>query len=126
MIQSVACGIMPASRAYLMEGIMFRVSFSPQKMRVMSTPWACFTLYISRRTSAGTGYIRNAFSPRSSICVCMPASLKGAVKARTALLGFSPYRRFTCSKAPPFVSTRAKQPISTINGAMRTNWSTRG
>ena len=29
----------------------------------------CFTLYINRRTSAGTGYIRNAFKPRSNICV---------------------------------------------------------
>ena len=26
----------------------------------------------------------------------------------------------------PLVSTRAKQPISIINGAIRTNWSTRG
>ncbi|WP_285829071.1 hypothetical protein, partial [Bacteroides acidifaciens] len=26
--------------------------------------------------------------------------LKGAVKAPTALSGFSPYNRFTCSKAP--------------------------
>jgi hypothetical protein len=30
----------------------------------------------------------------------IPASLKGAVKAPTALSGFSPYNRFTCSKAP--------------------------
>ena len=73
-MHSVACGIMPASNAYLMEGMMLRVSFNPQKMRVMSTPCACFTLYIRRRTSAGTGYIRKAFNPLSSMCVCMPAS----------------------------------------------------
>ena len=41
--------------------------------------------------------------------------------ARTAVFGFSPYSRFTCSKAPPLVSTRAKQPISTMAGATRTN-----
>ena len=54
-MQSVACGIMPASRAYLIEGIIFRVSFNPQKIRVMSTPWACFTLYISRRSHKTNG-----------------------------------------------------------------------
>ena len=40
---------------------------------------------------------------------------------RTALLGFSPYSKFTCSKAPPLVSTRAKHPISTIRGAILAN-----
>jgi hypothetical protein len=57
---------------------------------VISTPWACFTLYMSRRTSAGTGNMRNAFKPRSSMWVLIPTSLNGFVKARTALLGFSP------------------------------------
>ena len=42
------------------------------------------------RTSAGTGNMRNAFKPRSSMWVLMPTSLNGFVKARTALLGFSP------------------------------------
>ena len=67
-----------------------------------------------------------AFRPRSSMWVFMPASLKGLQKARTASLGFSPASRFTCSNAPPLVSTRAKHPISTMTGAMRSNWSLRG
>ena len=70
--------------------------------------------------------MRKAFKPRSSMCVWMPASLKGLQKARTARLGFSPAIRFTCSKAPPLVSTRLKHPISIITGAMRSNWSLRG
>ena len=37
-----------------------------------------------------------------------------------------PNERSSHTKAPPLVSTRAKHPISIINGAMRTNWSTRG
>ena len=53
----------------------------------------------------------------SSMCVCIPASLKNFVKRRTALFGFSPAIRLTCSKAPPFVSTREKHPISMIAGA---------
>ena len=125
-MQSVACGVMPPSFAHLMLGMMLRVSFSPQKIRVISTPCACFTLYISARTSSGTGYILRAFRPRSSMCVLMPTSLKGLQKALTARFGFSPAIRFTCSKAPPLVSTRAKQPISMITGAMRSNWSLRG
>ena len=125
-MQSAACGIIPASFAHFMEGAMLRISFKPSKIRGMSTPCACFTLYIKARTSSGTGYIRNAFRPRSSMCVCMPASCNILVYARTDSLGFSPASRLTCSNAPPLVSTRAKQPISTNIGAMRTNWSLRG
>ena len=58
--------------------------------------------------------------------VAHAASWKGFVHSRTALFGFSPNNKFTCSKPPPFVSTRAKQPISIIAGATLTNWSTRG
>ena len=58
--------------------------------------------------------------------VFMPAALNGLQNARTAELGFSPASRFTCSKAPPFVSTRAKHPMPIITGAMRSNWSLRG
>ena len=92
----------------------------------MSTPCACFTRYIMARTSSGTGYIRKAFNPRSNMCVLMPTLLKGAQKARTASLGFSPANKLTCSKAPPLVSTRAKHPISMMTGAIRSNWSLRG
>ena len=34
----VACGVMPPSLAHLMLGMMLRVSFRPQKIRVISTP----------------------------------------------------------------------------------------
>ena len=125
-MQSVACGIIPASRAYLIDGMMLRESFSPQKIRVISTPWAFFTLYIRRRTSAGTGNMRRPFSALSSMCVCMPASLNGFVKVLTALLGFSPAIRFTCSNAPPLVSMREKHPISIIAGATFASCSARG
>ena len=125
-IQRVACGIIPASSAYLIDGIIFLVSFRPQKMRVISTPCAFFTLYINRLTSAGTGNILNALSALSSMCVCMPASLKAFVKRLTAWLGFSPAMRFTCSNAPPLVSTRAKHPISIMTGAILSSWSANG
>ena len=92
----------------------------------MSTPCFFLTENISSRTSSGTGFMRSAFSPRSSMWVWMPALRSGAVQARTALFGFSPKRRLTCSKAPPFVSTRSKQPMSTMAGATETSWSTRG
>ena len=121
-IHNVACGIIPASSAYFIEGMMLRVSLRPQKILVISTPCAFFTLYIKRRTSAGTGNILRAFNARSSICVCIPASLNGFVKHLTALFGFSPAIRFTCSKAPPFVSTREKHPISIIAGATFSSW----
>ena len=125
-MQSVACGVMPAALAHFIDGMILRVSLSPQKIRGMSTPWACFTLYINSRTSSGTGYMRRALRPRSSMWVLMPTSLNSLQNARTAALGFSPAMRFTCSKAPPFVSTRLKQPMSIITGAMRSNWSLRG
>ena len=106
--------------------MMLRGSFSPSKIRVISTPCAFLTLYISLRTSAGTGYMRKPFSPRSSIWVRIPASLKVLVKARTASFGLFPARSCTCSKAPPFVSTRLKHPISTMMGAISANCSARG
>src|SRR5574344_734914 len=56
----------------------------------------------------------------------MPTLLKGAVHSLTALLGFSPKRRLTCSNAPPLVSTRSKHPMSIITGAISLSWSTRG
>ncbi len=118
--------IMPASLAYFTLSSRLRGSFKPQNERMMSTPCAFFTFGISRRTSAGTPYMRKPFSARSSMWVWMPALLNSLVQARTALLGFSPYIRFTCSKAPPLVSMRSKQPISTITGAIFTSWSTRG
>ena len=48
---------------------MLRTSFSPSKIRVMSVPCFFLTLYISLRTSAGTGYMRKALRPRSSMWV---------------------------------------------------------
>src|SRR5690554_2088248 len=117
---------MPPSLAYLMESMMLRGSLSPQKERAMSVPCNFFTLNMSRRTSAGTGDIRMPLRARSSMCVCMPASLKGFVQALTALFGFSPNNKLICSKPPPLVSTRAKQPMSTMCGATCSNWSRRG
>ena len=55
------------SLAHLIEGMMLRTSFSPSKIRVMLVPCLAFTLYIRARTSSGTGYIRRAFNPRSSM-----------------------------------------------------------
>ena len=52
-IQSVAWGVMPPSLAHLIDGMMFLVSFSPQKIRVMSVPCFFFTLYMSCRTYGG-------------------------------------------------------------------------
>ena len=118
--------IMPASLAYFTDNSRLRVSFRPQNERIMSTPWAFFTLGISWRTSFGTPYMRSPFNARSSMWVWIPALLNSRVQARTDLLGFSPYIRFTCSKAPPLVSTRSKQPMSTIAGAICSNWSLRG
>ena len=56
----------------------------------------------------------------------MPASCKGLVQRRTASLGLAPRIRHTCSKAPPLVSTRSKQPMPTMAGATCSSWSTRG
>ena len=118
--------IMPASLAYFTESSRLRTSFSPQKERMMSTPWAFFTFGMSWRTSLGTPYMRRPLRARSSMWVCMPALLNSLVHARTDLLGFSPYMRFTCSNAPPLVSMRSKHPILTMAGATCTSWSMRG
>ena len=61
-----------------------------------------------------------------NICVWIPAAWKGFCPFTTALLGFSPNNKLTCSNPPPFVSTRAKQPISIIAGATLVSWSTVG
>ena len=118
--------IIPPFLAPRTEPLRLRWSLRPQKERAMSVPWIFLTLNMSSRTSFGTGFILRALRPRSSMCVWMPALWKGAVQARTALFGFSPNRRFTCSKAPPLVSTRSKQPMSMMAGATSTSWSTRG
>ena len=67
----VAWGIIPAALAHFTDGKMFLTSFSPQKIRGISTPWAFFTLYINSRTSAGTGFILSPFKPRSSMAPAM-------------------------------------------------------
>ena len=42
-------------------------NFKPSKIRVILVPCLAFTLYMRARTSSGTGYIRRAFNPRSSM-----------------------------------------------------------
>ena len=82
--------IIPAFLAYSTESLRLRGSLRPQNEREMSVPCFFLTLNISSRTSAGTGYIRRALRPRSSIWVWMPALWKGAVHLRTEMFGFSP------------------------------------
>ena len=123
---SATWDIMPPSLASITESLRLRWSLRPQKEREILVPCLAFTLYIRALTSLGTGFMRRALRPLSSMCVWMPTLLKGAVQALTALLGFSPKRRFTCSNAPPLVSTLSKHPISIITGAICTNWSTLG
>ena len=120
------CAIIPPSLANIIEFSRFLASLRPSKDLEISVPCFFFTLNINLRTSAGTGFILMPLSPRSNMCVCMPASLNGLVHSRTALLGFSPNRRLICSNPPPLVSTLAKHPISIIGPATLTSWSTLG